>query len=335
MNIPGAGLLKQVERAGNQVRVPLTRGLGLSDLAKKTFAQMGADHIGAYAGSLTYSFVFALFPFLAFLVSLVGILDGAGVIDARQLIDEMLRSSGAALPQAAGDLIRELTDRFSRPANDADPSNDPRFGLAAVVSLLVALWGVSGAFRSVMDALNVMYGVVDTRPFWKKYLVSILLALGATLLLLTAVVLVVFGTTISGAIANATPLGSTFEWAWNILQWPVLLGFVLLAFALVYYFAPDVEQKFKFLTPGSILAVLLWLVFSLLFSLYVNNFGSYNKTYGTLAGVAILMLYLYYASYILLMGAEINQIVEEHASEGKDTGERTLNEDKSQQTARR
>ena len=101
---------------------------------------------------------------------------------------------------------------------------------------------------------------------------------------------------------------------------------MLFAFALVYYFAPDVEQRFKWISPGSIAAVVLWLLFSLLFSFYVNNFGSYNKTYGALAGIAILMLYIYYTSYILLLGAEMNQVIEEHIPEGKNEGEKTTNE---------
>ena len=171
-----------------------------------------------------------------------------------------------------------------------------------------------------------MYEVEEGRPFWKQYLVSILLSLGATALLISAAVLVVAGPAIGGRVADAVGLGTVFRWTWNILQWPVLVGFVLLAFALIYYYAPDVQQSFRFVSPGSLVGVVLWLVFSLLFSLYVNTFGSYNKTYGALAGVAILMLYLYYAAFILLFGAEMNQVIEEHAPGGKNEGEKVPGE---------
>jgi membrane protein len=147
-----------------------------------------------------------------------------------------------------------------------------------------------------------------------------------TVLLISALILVVFGPAIGSALADHVGLGDAFRWTWNILQWPVLLVFVLSAFGLVYYFAPDVQQRFRFVTPGSITALVGWLAFSLLFSLYVNNFGSYNKTYGALAGLAVFLLYTYYSAFILLVGAEINQVIEQHAPEGKNEGEKTPND---------
>lgn len=316
MNIPGMGLARQVEGTGNQVHIPMTRGLGVSELLKQTFQQMGKDHVSAWAGSLTYHFLFAIFPFLAFLFSLLG------VFGQKELVDALLNRLGTAMPPAAIQLI----DGQIRPM--VENQNSGAFGFAAVVSILVALWGVSGAFRSIMEALNVMYNVEDQRPFWKKYLISIFLALGVVALLLSAVVLVIFGTSISAGLAGNTSLGSVFRWSWNVLQWPVLIFFVLLAFSLVYYYGPDVKQRFRFITPGSLIALVLWLVFSLAFSFYVSSFGSYNKTYGTLAGVVILMLYLYYSSFILLMGAEMNQIIEAYVPGGKDPGEKTPDDEK-------
>ena len=122
-------------------------------------------------------------------------------------------------------------------------------------------------------------------------------------------------------------LGSVFLLLWNVVQWPVLFCEVLLAFSLVYYFAPDVEQRFRWISLGSIIAVTLWIVFSILFALYVNNFGSYNATYGSLAGVAIFLFYIYYSALIMLVGAEMNQVIEGHIPEGKDEGEKTIDAD--------
>jgi membrane protein len=137
--------------------------------------------------------------------------------------------------------------------------------------------------------------------------------------LIAALVLVVFGVQIANAVANAAGLGSVFEQVWTIAQWPILLFFVLFAFALIYY-APDVEQRFRWISPGAIFAVVVWLLFSLAFSFYVNNFGSYNATYGSLAGVMILLLYMYYSAFIMLVGAELNQVIEERSPEGQERG---------------
>jgi membrane protein len=171
--------------------------------------------------------------------------------------------------------------------------------------------------------MNVMYEIEEARPFWKQALISIFLSLGIAALLIFALVLVVFGPEIGGAIADVVGLGYVFEIAWNVVQWPVLLFLVVLAFALVYYYAPDVEQRFRWISPGSIVAVVAWLLFSLAFSLYVE-FGSFDA-YGSIAGIIILMLYIYYSSFIMLIGAELNQVIEEHIPEGKNEGDKTLN----------
>jgi membrane protein len=198
------------------------------------------------------------------------------------------------------------------------------FTVGAVVSLLLALWGVSGAFRSVMEAMNVMYEIEEDRPFWKQLLISIFLTLGIATLLLCALVLVVFGPEIGGAVADAVGLGTIFQIIWNIVQWPVLVFLVVFAFALVYYYAPDVEQRFRWISPGSIVAVLMWLLFSLVFAIYVERSGSFNATYGSLASIAVLMLYIYYSAFIMLVGAQLNQVIEEHIPGGKDEGEKTI-----------
>lgn len=308
--IPGLRLLRRAERRGNEIGVPMTRGLGIVDLLKQSFRQAGRDHLDAFAGNLTYKGLFAIFPFLVFLLSLLGLFGAAG------LVETLLEQARTAMPQEAVVLIEDqILGLVEARATGA-------FTVGAIVAILAALWGVSGAFRAIMEAMNVMYGVEEGRPLWKRYLISILLSLGVAALLLAALVLVVFGPSIGGAVADLAGLGAVFQWVWNILQWPVLAAFVLFSFALIYYFAPDAEQSFRWISPGSVFAFTLWLVFSLLFSFYVNNFATYNATYGALAGVAILMLYIYYSAYILLFGAEMNQVIEEHIPGGKDPGEK-------------
>ena len=313
--IPGRRLVQKAEEAGNQVEIPMARNLGMVELLKRLAKEVQEDHLAAFAGNLTYKGLFALFPFFIFLLSLLGLFGASGLVEST--IDRV----GPALPEGA---VTFLNDQL---LSITESSAQGAFTVGAIVSILLALWGVSGAFRSVMEAMNVMYEVEEARPFWKQLLISVLLSLGVAALLIVALVLVVFGPELGGAVADAVGLGSVFQLVWSIVQWPVLLFFVVLAFALVYYYAPDVEQRFRWISPGSIVAVLLWVIFSLLFSIYVERSGSFNATYGTFAGIVVLMLYIYYSAFIVLVGAQLNQVVEEHIPEGKNEGEKTLNTD--------
>lgn len=313
MKIPGMGFVRKAERTGNEVEVPLARNLGLVELLKRTYKEMGEDHLAAFAGNLTYKALFALFPFFVFLLSLLGLFG------SDDLLPYLLDQASAVLPP---DAVSFLSDQL---LGIARSNAETTFTVGAVISVLLALWGVSGAFRSVMEALNVVYEVEEGRPAWKVYLISIFLSLAVAALLVSALVLVVVGPRIGEAVAGAVGLGSVFSTAWAILQWPVLLCVVLFAFALIYYFAPNVEQRFRWVSPGSIIAVVLWLLFSLAFSLYANG-SDLGATYGSLASVIVLMLYIYYSSLIVLVGGEMNQVIEEHIPEGKNEGEKTTNE---------
>jgi membrane protein len=310
--IPGKRLVEKAEKTGNEVPVPMTgRRLGLAELLKRTAKEIQEDHLAAFAGNLTYKGLFALFPFFVFLLSLLGLFG------APDLLQTLIEQARGVLPQGAIDFLEsQLLGIAGNKAQGA-------FTAGALVSILLALWGVSGAFRSVMEAMNVMYEIEEARPFWKQLMISVFLSLGVAALLLFALVLVVFGPEIGGAVADVVGLGYVFEVVWNVVQWPVLLFLVVLAFALVYYYAPDVEQRFRWISPGSIVAVVAWLLFSLAFSLYVE-FGSFDA-YGSIAGIIILMLYIYYSAFIMLVGAELNQVVEEHIPEGKNEGEKMLN----------
>jgi membrane protein len=310
--IPGKRLVEKAEKTGNEVPVPMTgRRLGLAELLKRTAKEIQEDHLAAFAGNLTYKGLFALFPFFVFLLSLLGLFG------APDLLQTLIEQARGVLPQGAIDFLEsQLLGIAGNKAQGA-------FTAGALVSILLALWGVSGAFRSVMEAMNVMYEIEEARPFWKQLMISVFLSLGVAALLLFALVLVVFGPEIGGAVADVVGLGYVFEIVWNVVQWPVLLFLVVLAFALVYYYAPDVEQRFRWISPGSIVAVVAWLLFSLAFSLYVE-FGSFDA-YGSIAGIIILMLYIYYSAFIMLVGAELNQVIEEHIPEGKNEGEKMLN----------
>jgi membrane protein len=316
MKIPGMQILKKAEHKGNEAEVPVAENLGLVQFFKLTGKEVGEDHVMAFAGNLTYKALFAIFPFFTFLLSLLGLLN------ATDLVNTMLNKLSGVLPPGAFGFIENQLLSITRSQAES------AFTIGAIISILLALWGVSGAFRSVMEAMNVMYEVEEDRPFWKKYGISIFISLAVIVLMLTAFGIVIFGGSVGGGLAEAIGLSSVYQTVWSIVQWPIVACVVLFTFAIIYYFAPAAKQRWSWISPGSVLAFVCWLAFSLLFSFYVGNFGSYNETYGSLAGVIILMLYIYYSAVIMLVGAEMNQVIEWHIPGGKDEGEKMPEEDR-------
>ncbi|MDQ4128672.1 MAG: YihY/virulence factor BrkB family protein [Actinomycetota bacterium] len=318
MKIPGIQLIKKAEQKGNQAEVPMTQDLGLVDFFKLTSKEVSEDHVMAFAGNLTYKALFAIFPFFTFLLSLLGLFN------ARNLVNSMIEYLSGVLSGPATEFIEnQLVPLTTSQAESA-------FTFGAIISIALALWGVSGAFRSIMEAMNVMYEVEEDRPFWKVYGLSIFMSLAVIILMVTAFGIVIFGGAVGGGLAGAIGLDSVFQAVWSIVQWPIVACIVLFTFALIYYFAPAAKQRFVWISPGAVLAFVFWLVFSLLFSFYVGNFsdGSFNETYGSLAGVIILMLYIYYSALIMLVGAEMNQVIEWHIPGGKNEGEKVPEEDR-------
>jgi membrane protein len=318
MKIPGRQLIEKAESKGNEAGVPMTQNLGLVDFVRLTYKEMNEDHVMAFAGNLTYKALFAVFPFFTFLLSLLGIFN------ATDLVKTTVNKLSGVMPEAATTFVEDQLLGITQSQAES------AFTFGAIISIALALWGVSGAFRSVMEAMNVMYSVEEDRPFWKVYGLSIFMSLAVVVLLVGALVLVVFGESIGVAVADIVGLGSVFATVWSILQWPVVACVVLFAFSLVYYFAPAARQRFRWISPGSIIAFVFWLIFSLLFSLYASTLGgkSYSETYGSLAGIIVLMLYVYYSALIMLVGAEMNQVIEWHIPGGKDEGDKVPEDDR-------
>jgi membrane protein len=198
-----------------------------------------------------------------------------------------------------------------------------RGGLLSL-GLLAALWTSSSAVTAITDSLNRSYDVEEGRPFWKVRLMAILLTIGLSVFIIVSLILLTFGPQIGGWIADKVGLGSVFKLAWNILRWPVIVGLIIVAMALIYYMAPDVEQEWQWITPGSVVAVVGWLLASLGFSFYVNNFGSYNATYGSIGAVIVLLTWMYVSGFFILVGGEINAEIEHAAASGKAPGEKEL-----------
>ena len=259
---------------------------------KATVQEFQRDDAMGLAAQLAFFLILALFPFILVLVSLMGLVGNP------ELASKVLDYFRQVMPEEAYKLIRTYT-------GDVISGQRPAPYLFSF-SILFTLWTASGAFAALINALNRAYDVQETRPFWKVRGIAILMTLGLSVLILVGVLLLIVGEPIGQAIAEIFGLGELFELVWNIVRWPVALFFLVFTVALLYYFAPDVDQPFRWITPGGLIGVLLWVIASAAFSFYVNNFGTYNKTYGSIGVVIILLLYLYISSLTILFGAELN-----------------------------
>jgi membrane protein len=276
---------------------------------KATVQEFQRDDALGLAAQLAYYLLLALFPFILVLVSLMG------MVGSNDLASTVLGYFQQVTPNEVYKLIEEYTGKII--SGEAKSPGLLSFGI------LFTLWSASGAFAALINALNRAYDVQETRPFWKVRGIAILMTLGLSVLILIGVLLLVFGEPIGKAVADIFGLGNYFKLAWNIARWPVALMFLVLTVAMLYYFAPDVVQPFRWITPGGLIGVLLWVVASAAFSFYVNNFGSYNKTYGSIGVVIILLLYLYISSLTILFGATLNAILVKMKEEI--SGEQILN----------
>jgi len=261
---------------------------------KRTFSEFREDDLTDWAAALTYYSVLSLFPALIALVSIVGLVG-----DPREVTRVLTEVIQAVSPGSA-------TDTFQGPI-ESITADKGQAGLLLVVGILSALWTASGYVGAFMRASNAIYEVEEGRPFWKLRPLQMLVTLVMVLLLALVALSVVVTGPLARAVGDAVGLGDAAVTAWNIGKWPVLLAVVITMFAILYYSAPNVRlPAFRWVTPGSVVAIVLWLVASALFAFYVANFGSYNKTYGTLGGVVSFLVWLWITNIAILLGAEIN-----------------------------
>lgn len=259
---------------------------------KRTFQKVQKDNVMALAAQLAYYSMLALFPFILVLVALMG------TFSSPKLATEVLGYFNEVLPTQVYALMETYTSRVLSGENPAPSLLS--FGIIGTI------WAASGAFGALINALNKAYEVQETRPFWKVQGMAILMTIGLSGFVLLAVVLLIGGSALGSFIADFLGLGYVFQFVWGIIRWPAALLFLVIAIALMYYIAPAVKQPFRWITPGGLIAVLLWVLASVAFSFYVNNFGSYDRVYGSIGVVIVLLLYLYISSLTVLLGAELN-----------------------------
>lgn len=287
------------------LRIPLSPG----QLVKRTFSEVLKDDVMGMAGQLAYFFVLALFPALIFFVSLVAYLPG-------DMPQQLVISLRPFLPEAALAIVEEQITKLTA----ADPAGILTFGL------VFAIWSSSAGLTAIMSTLNRAYDITEGRPWWKVRGVAILLTLALAAVVVTALTLLIAGPLLVSAVGESLGMGPAFTTAWTYGRWPLIFLLVSFGMALIYYFAPDADQEWIWITPGSILATLLWLAASLGLQTYLQVAGSFNETYGTLGGAMVILLWLYVTGIAILVGGEMNAEIEHASPEGKDPGEKTPGE---------
>ena len=273
--------------------------LGVSpvELIKRTAKEVYEDDCVSIAAQLAYYFALALFPALLFLVALASYLPYNVVNDVVAALDPI------APPEVLVIIRQQLESIVSGDAT----------GLLTI-GILGALWSSSGAMTSIVSALNTAYDIPETRPWWKVRLVSIALTIGLVLFVLLAFTLIVAGPNAGHWLANWFGWSDIFDRAWVYLRWPLTFALATTGIAIVFYYAPDADQDWVWITPGSIVTTILWVLFSMSFRLYVTRVGDYTATYGALAGAAVLLLWLYFSGLALLIGGELNSEIEHAAN---------------------
>ena len=276
-------------------------GLTRRELGRRIWAEVYEGDLFTRAAALSYYFLLALFPLLLFLMAMLGYLAEAGT----ELRKDLLTYLGSVVPHSASQLIHTTIEEITK---------DTGFGKLSF-GLLAALWFASYGVGAITETLNSAYGVKEARSFWRVRLSAVGLTIALAVLIISALALVLYGGEIVEAEARHFGFGQAFTLATHILKWPIAISFLLLAFALVYYFAPDRHHRnWYWVTPGSLTGAVLWLLVTLGFRIYLRSFDRYSLTYGSLGAVIILLLWFYLTGAAILVGGKVNAEIENAAA---------------------
>lgn len=293
------------------MRFPRLKHLTWREFFRRLHKEFQEDTVTDCAAQLSYYFLFSLFPLLFFLVSLA-----ASMPFAQGAVDEGLARLRPLVPGNAMSLVEDyLQSLLNRPK-----------GRLLTLGLVVTLWSASRGVDSLRKALNLAYDVPESRPLWKTQGLAMIMTLVGSLLVPLSFALFLLGGKAGEWIATRLHFVDQFIVFWTWLRWPFVAAIVMLLLALCYYVLPDVRQRFKYITPGSVLGTLLWLLSTWGFTQYVEHFGRYDVTYGSIGGVVVLLLWFYISGLVFIMGGEINSILEHASQEGKAKGARDFGE---------
>ncbi|MBX5481573.1 MAG: YihY/virulence factor BrkB family protein [Myxococcaceae bacterium] len=285
---------------------PELKGLSLKEVLRQLYRELSDDAVTDTAAQLSFYFLFALFPFLVFLTTLIAYLPLHGAAEA------LLERLGTVMPDEALAVVQRHFDSLL---------NQPRPKLLSV-GLLVTLWTSSRGVNALRKGLNLAYDVPESRPFWHTQAIAIGVTIASALLIILAFSAFILGGDLGAWLAAKAHISEAFAMVWSLARWPFTAMVVMLAAALCYYLLPDVQQRFRYITPGSVTATGLWLLSTWGFSQYVEHFGRFNVTYGSIGGVAVLLLWFYISGLVFLVGGEVNAVVEFMSKGGKVKGAR-------------
>ena len=275
-------------------------GLTPGELTRRVLKKASDDDVLGQSAKLSYYLILATFPLLIFLVALIGVLAPGS-----DMLQKLLAYWREVLPPSAYELIITTLQQVSASTGSGKIS----------ISLLGTIWVASAGMSAIIDGLNRAYGVKEGRPWWKAQVLAVVLTIALAIFIVLALAIILYGDRIGEFAATQVGLGSQFQAVWNVVQWPIGLAFVLLAFVLLYRFAPDLHRvEWHHVTPGAIVAVILWLAVSMGLRLYLHYFNHYGATYGSLGAVIILMLWFYLTGAAILIGGEMNAVIENAAA---------------------
>ena len=278
---------------------------GWWDILKRVMGEVSRDHVMLVAAGVAFYGLLAIFPGIAALMAIAGL-----ILEPQTVVDQ-LGQIGEVLPAEASDIILGQ-------AEDVAGSQDGGLGIAAAIGLLLAFWSASAGVSALMEGINLAYDEEDSRGFVKRTLVRLVLTLG---LILSLIAIVVIAVILPVALEFLTALGPVVTTLIAVLRWAVIFAIVVAMLAALYRFAPNREDaQWKWTTPGALVATALWLVGSIAFALYVRNFASYQETFGTLAGVVVLLMWLWLSALIILLGAEFDSEMEAQTRKDTTTG---------------
>jgi len=277
---------------------------GWRDILWRTKAEISDDHVSMVAASIAFYGLLAIFPAVAAMISIWGLL-----FDPQQ-IAQQIQSVTGALPEGAAGIVNDQAQAVAAGARTG-------VSLAALVGILLALYSASKGMKAMIEGLNIIYDEEEQRGFIKLNLVTLILTLGLIVMMIVALATI----TVIPALLGNLGLGEVFGTLLNYARWPVLLVVALVGLAILYRYAPSRQQpQWRWVSPGAVTATVLWLIGSVAFSIYVRNFGSYNETYGSLGAVVILLMWFWVSAFVVLFGAELNCEIERQTARDTTTG---------------
>ena len=276
-------------------------GLSTRDLGRRVSKAIGEDDVFGRAAQLAYYFFLALFPLLLFLFMVAALIIGPKSSVQANLMSYI----GRVAPPDAGKLIQQTLAQTFKASG----------GLKALFAIVGALWAASQGVTALIDTLNSAYNVKETRPWWKQRALALWLTIAASVLMAIGLAILTLGQKLASHLAAGGSLGGTVKWIWYVAQWPIAVFVVLIAFSILYYWAPNVEHpKWNWVTPGAVTALVLWLAASFGLRYYLEFFNTYSRTYGALTAVIIILLWFYITGAAILIGGEVNSEVERAAA---------------------